>query len=341
MSSAHSAAAPAETDPDERGRASGRRAPSDATELYLDLLKRALLNLIYEDRSFPQELEEDAAGGRDGLLERAAAGVLYAAGRRELFRGLSHHAQNLMPRSLRKLSAYDRDKRLTGRDFPEQAHTMIGMRRLDNLQALLEQVLEAGVPGDVIETGVWRGGSTIFMRGVLKAHGVTDRAVWVADSFEGMPKPGQPGMERSFNSDEQAQVWRTMIRRHPLAVVVMAARLRVGTSYEEVRSTFERYGLLDGQVRFLRGWFNETLPTAPISRLALMRLDGDLYDSTYDALRWLYPKLSSGGYVIVDDYGAFSECRRAVHDYFDVTGESPDLEPVDDHALYWRKTASN
>jgi O-methyltransferase len=312
-------------------------AMGDCTDLYLDLLKRALLNLIYEDRSFPQRLEEDALNGRESVFTRAAAGVLYAAGRRELFRGLSRYTRTLMPPSLRKLSAYDREKRLAGLDFPEQAHTMIGMRRLDNVQALLERLLEDGVPGDVIETGVWRGGSTIFMRGVLKVHGVTDRVVWVADSFEGMPKPGQRGMERSFSSDEQAGVWRTMIRRHPLAVMVMAARLRVGTSYEEVRANFERYGLLDDQVRFLHGWFSNTLPTAPISQLALMRLDGDLYDSTYDALRWLYPKLAPGGYVIVDDYGAFSECRRAVHDYLDASGESIDLEHVDEHVVYWRR----
>jgi hypothetical protein len=314
---------------------------SEPTVLYLDLLKRALLNVIYEDRSFPHGLDDVAAQEREGLLSRAAAGLLYAAARRERFHGLARHTGSFMPRSLRRLSAYDREKRLAGRDFPEQAHTMIGLRRLDNVQELLEQVLRDGVQGDVIETGVWRGGSTIFMRGVLKAHGVTDRSVWVADSFEGMPKPDQPGMERSFSSEEQAELWDTIIRQHPLAVVTMAMRLRNGTSYEDVRANFERYGLLDDQVRFLRGWFRETLPTAPISRLALMRLDGDFYDSTYDALRWLYPKLSRGGFAIVDDYGSFSECRRAVHDYLESSGEKADLEYVDDHAVYWRKEGSD
>jgi hypothetical protein len=314
---------------------------SDASDLYLDLLKRALLNLIYEDRSFPQGLEEDAPAGRESFVSRASAGLLYAAGRRELFRGLSRHTQSMMTPGLRKVSVFDREKRLAGRDFPDQAHTMIGMRRLDNLQALLERVLADGVPGDVIETGVWRGGSTIFMRGVLKAHGVTDRVVWVADSFEGLPKPDQPGMEHSYSSEEQVDMWRTAIRRHPLAVMVIAARMRRGTSYEEVQANFERYGLLDDQVRFLRGWFRDTLPTAPISQLALMRLDGDLYDSTRDALQSLYPKLSPGGYVIIDDYGTYSECRRAVHDYLDSSGEAADLERVDENAVFWRKRGSD
>ena len=106
------------------------------------------------------------------------------------------------------------------------------------------------------------------------------------------------------------------------------------TSYEEVRENFDRFGLLDDQVRFLPGWFHETLPSAPIERLALLRLDGDLYDSTYDALHALYPKLSNGGYAIVDDYGTFQECRQAVQDYLDTTGARADLQPIDDDAVY-------
>jgi hypothetical protein len=122
--------------------------------------------------------------------------------------------------------------------------------------------------------------------------------------------------------------------------MVMAARLRDGTSYDDVREHFERYGLLDDQVRFLRGWFHETLPAAPIERLALLRLDGDLYDSTFQALQALYPKLSVGGYAIVDDYGSFSECRRAVHDYLRIAGCEAELRRVDDEAVYWEKRAT-
>ena len=114
--------------------------------------------------------------------------------------------------------------------------------------------------------------------------------------------------------------------------------LREGTTYEEVCDTFERYGLLDDQVKFLRGWFSETLPAAPIEQLALLRMDGDFYDATHDTLRSLYPRVSTGGWVIVDDYGTFSECRQAVHDYLDATKAHADIVAIDDEAVYWQKT---
>lgn len=83
---------------------------------------------------------------------------------------------------------------------------------------------------------------------------------------------------------------------------------------ETVRRNFARYGLLDEQVHFLKGWFGRSLSKAPIERLAVLQLDGDLYESTWDALTHLYPKLSPGGFAIVDDYW-YASCRTAVHDY--------------------------
>jgi O-methyltransferase len=85
----------------------------------------------------------------------------------------------------------------------------------------------------------------------------------------------------------------------------------LAVSLEQVKANFDRYGLLDDQVRFLKGWFRDTLPVAPIERLAVLRLDGDMYESPMDTLVNLYPKLSEGGYVIVDDYGAIPACRQA------------------------------
>jgi hypothetical protein len=218
---------------------------------------------------------------------------------------------------------------------------MIGMRRLDNIQTVIEEILQARTPGDLIETGVWRGGSTIFMRGLLKAYGVTDRTVWVADSFAGsLPRTEEQGLSsRSFTSpglDSLRAAW------VETAVLPEKAQERLdlvfeGTSYEEVRDRFVRYGLLDDQVQFLRGWFCDTLPSAPIERLALLRLDGDFYDSTYDALDALYPRLSIGGYAIVDDYNTFAECRQAVHDYLDGVNAEIDVKPIDDESVFWQK----
>ena len=91
--------------------------------------------------------------------------------------------------SPRQPPSYVRQLRENGEDWPLIAHTMIGMKRLDNLQYCVEKVIAENVPGDLIETGVWRGGAAIFMRAILKAYGVTGRRVLVADSFEGLPSP--------------------------------------------------------------------------------------------------------------------------------------------------------
>src|SRR5467141_1354915 len=91
--------------------------------------------------------------------------------------------------TMRPLPEEQREIRLTGRDWPANGLTMVGKARLDNLQRCIETVVSEGIPGDLIETGVWRGGAAIFMRAVLHVHGVTDRVVWVADSFEGLPPP--------------------------------------------------------------------------------------------------------------------------------------------------------
>ena len=198
---------------------------------------------------------------------------------------------------------------------------MIGFKRLANLRMCVEAVLADGIPGDLIETGVWRGGATIFMRAILKAFGVVDRFVWVADSFAGLPPPDT----RRYPHDQGM----TLHEFPQLAV-----------SLESVQDNFRRYGLLDGQVRFLKGWFRDTLPAAPIERLAVLRLDGDLYESTIQALDCLYAKLSVGGFVIVDDYGNVPACRQAVHDFRAEHGISEPIERIDWGGVFWRRAAN-
>jgi O-methyltransferase len=190
---------------------------------------------------------------------------------------------------------------------------------MENIQHCVETVLRDDVPGDLIETGVWRGGATIFMRGVLKAHGDTTRKVWAADSFEGLPAP-DPARYPADAGD-------TFHKQTGLAVGV-----------EQVKHNFERYGLLDDQVRFLVGWFKDTLPAAPIDQLAVLRLDGDLYESTWQAIDALYPKLSPGGFCIVDDYGDLvAQCQRAIHDYRDAHGITEEIVDIDGFGAYWRR----
>jgi Macrocin-O-methyltransferase (TylF). len=208
-------------------------------------------------------------------------------------------------------------ERERGGDWPILAHTMIGRKRLDNLLNCCESVITDQVPGDFIETGVWRGGSCIFMRAILKAYDITDRTVWVADSFEGLPKPDSEAYPADLND------------RHFTFDV-----LRV--SLPEVQDNFERYGLLDRQVQFLKGWFKDTLPTAPIEKLAVLRLDGDMYESTWDALSNLYPRLSSGGFCIIDDY-FLPGCEKAITDYRNQNGITEEIIDIDGLGSYWRR----
>jgi O-methyltransferase len=194
---------------------------------------------------------------------------------------------------------------------------MLSLARLDNIQFCMESALKDRVPGDVIETGVWRGGATIFMRAVLKAYDVRDRSVWVADSFEGLPPPSG-----AYPADADS----TLHERRELAV-----------SLEEVSENFRKYDLLDEQVHFLKGWFSRTLPHCPVDRLAVLRLDGDMYESTMDALSHLYGKLSIGGYAIIDDYGAVPACKAAVHDFRERHRITDPILEIDWTGVYWRK----
>lgn len=277
----------------------------DSRRLYLDLMKRCLVNMIY-----PQSEEVPLPSTTAGFQGRLA---------RALLRPPSSPQPWQSPRDAQgKLLPLDTTNRMEGRIWPLVAHTMIGLKRLDNLEFCIEKVITNGVPGDLIETGVWRGGATIFMRAVLKAYGVTDRYVWVADSFEGLPPP------------------ETGKYPHDAGDRLHEAR-ELAVSLEEVKANFETYGLLDNQVRFLKGWFRDTLPAAPIERLAVLRLDGDMYESTMDTLVNLYPKLSEGGYAIVDDYGAIPACRQAVNDYRSANTITEKIHNIDWTGIFWQK----
>ena len=216
---------------------------------------------------------------------------------------------------------YNPQARRLGRDWPSRAQTMIGLTRLHHLRILMSEVLAKDIAGDFIETGVWRGGACIFMRGLLAARGVTDRRVWAADSFEGLPPPNPAEYPADTNDSH-----------HTLRL--LAVRL------EEVKNNFAKYGLLDEQVVFLKGWFKDTLFTAPIDKLAILRLDGDMYESTVQALDALYFKVSRGGFIIVDDYN-LPNCRKAVDDFRDKHGISDGVEDIDGFASFWRKSSGD
>jgi O-methyltransferase len=267
----------------------------DAQSLYIDLVKRSVLNIPYVD----VEINPIQPLGRFRTM------VL------RLFQ-----AADIQLAHLRR-GHYER--RINGTDFSDVAHTMLSLKRLDNVQFCVETVLRDQIPGDFIETGVMRGGTVILMRAILKVNGISNRIVWAADSFEGLPAPNPDKYP-----DDAGAAW----HMRPLTDV----------SADAVRRNFDRYGLLDGQVKLLPGWFRDTLATAPITRLAILRLDGDLYESTMDAIEPLYPRLSTGGFVIVDDYN-LPACKKAIDVYRHAKGITDAIVPIDEAGVYWRKTS--
>jgi hypothetical protein len=177
-------------------------------------------------------------------------------------------------------------------------------------------VVQSGVAGDLVEAGVWRGGACIMLRAVLAACEDQSRSVWVVDSFAGLPPPSPEQYPEDTDLD-------------------LSSIDLLSVSRAEVEANFERYGLLDERVHFLEGWFKDTLPRAPIERIALLRVDADMYESTMDVLTGLYARVSPGGYVIIDDYGALDPCRRAVDDFRHSRGIREQMFRIDHTAVYW------
>jgi O-methyltransferase len=257
-------------------------------DAYLDLLRDTIINAIYDDPGMaplkPWQFLKSLAGQKH------------------------------------RVKGFDATKRESGLDWPSVAHSMIGRKRMDNLRQCLTDVIGRGVPGDFVETGVWRGGACILARGILRAYSDSARKVWVCDSFEGLPPPDA----KRYAADKGDKHYKNNL-------------LAVGV--EQVQDNFRRYGLLDHQVQFLKAWFKDTLPGAPISAVSVLRLDGDMYESTMDALRALYAKVSDGGYVIVDDYHAVAGCRQAVHDFIaaEYPAEPLEIHEIDGVGVYWKR----
>jgi O-methyltransferase len=213
---------------------------------------------------------------------------------------------------------YDSHLREYGWDWPSRAFTMIGLKRLRNLRAVIESVIGNNVPGDIMETGVWRGGAGIMARAVLAAYGVGDRRVILADSFAGLPPPNP----ETYPVDAGSAY-------HEYA--------ELAVPLDEVKRNFAKFGLLDEQVVFLPGWFKDTLATAPVQRLAVLRLDGDMYESTMQSLENLYDKVSTNGWIVIDDYEMVPACRAAVHDYLASRNLRPEIYPIDGVGVFFRK----
>src|SRR5262245_15077938 len=267
-------------------------------DLYLDLLARCLTRELFLDEEVRNvDLRQWPGGEPEGLRD-----MLRERRWRVVRRGA------------------DRETRAVGNDWPPHAETMVGLARLANVRELTQAALADGVPGDLVETGVWRGGTAIYRRAALAAAGDPGRTVIACGSFEGLPE-----------ADAERFPMDVPLRLHEHAA------LAVGL--DGVQANFARYGLLDDQVRFVSGWFRDTLPALAqeLDSIAVLRLDGDMYESTIDALTHLEPLVSPGGFVIVDDYDGIDACRQAVTDYRASRHITAEIHPVDWSAVWWSK----
>lgn len=280
----------------------------EAENQYLELLMRVLTASLYEESAW-----RIVQGPLMGNIPRSAViRRLTAVCKRGVVRWLARRGLMLVRRQ-----PFRAELREAGIDWPCFGYSMVGHARLRNIRFCVEDVLQSGVPGDFVETGVWRGGCTIWMKAILKAHKDDSRVIWCADSFEGLPPPSEDDRKIEANSDFSDVDY-----------------LKV--SVEQVRRNFELFGLLDDKVRFLQGWFKDTLPSAPVEKIAVLRLDADLYESTMDALRPLYHRVSRGGYVIVDDYHTWPGCKRAVDEFRESVKSREPLHRIDGAACYWK-----
>jgi O-methyltransferase len=258
------------------------------------------------------------------LMERVLTGVttedppILTEEHRTFFRFIARSIDAHSDPDDKEMGRYQYSWREKGWDTPSQAFTMIGLQRLRNFRTLITRAIEDGVDGDILEAGVWRGGASILARAVLRAAGDTSRRVFLADSFQGLPPPNP-----AFPQDADSKLH----EHRELAIPL-----------QTVQANFAKFDLLDDRVVFLKGWFRDTMPNAPVERLAVLRLDGDLYESTLDPLTHLFDRISPGGWVIVDDY-FIPACKAAVSDFLGARGLRPEIIPIDAMGVYFQKKA--
>jgi hypothetical protein len=185
-------------------------------------------------------------------------------------------------------------------------HTGLRLAQLANLHNLARQLIEHRIPGDFLEAGVWQGGVIIFLAGLLRVYRVEGVRLWALDTFSGIPRDPHPSA-----IDDPVDEWTD----------------RWAVPLDEVQNNIRRYGLLDERIRFVCGPFRDSIPGADIKQLALLRIDADAYASTMDALELLYPRVSAGGHIIIDDWH-LNGCRRAVLDYRAACGISTPIKGV-------------
>lgn len=208
-------------------------------------------------------------------------------------------------------------------------NSMSGYRRLANVYDLAHQVEKEGIEGAFVECGVWRGGCIGLMASVAKEYGTPRRSV-LFDSFEGLPEPtDKDGDEAKYYASGRNQGSMQPISRC------------VGPLQAVEALFFEKLKISRDLVMFKKGWFQDTVPGSgpEIGPIAILRLDGDWYESTKVCLENLFDSIVPGGFIIIDDYRFWEGCRKAVHEFFAQRGINPELTEIDEVGVYFRKSA--
>ena len=209
-------------------------------------------------------------------------------------------------------------------------YTMTSELRLAALCDAVRHVVASGIEGDIVECGVWRGGSMMAVARTLLQLGTADRQLWLFDTFEGMTEPGDADI--SLHGESASALMRSSDREDPASVWCRA-------TLPEVEAALRGTGYDPARMHFVQGRVEDTLPARAPARIALLRLDTDWYESTRHELAHLYPRLSVGGVLIVDDYGHWQGARRAVDEYLEQQGAALLLHRIDytgRSAVKWR-----
>ncbi|MDX0011493.1 hypothetical protein GOB19_00265 [Sinorhizobium meliloti] len=213
--------------------------------------------------------------------------------------------------------------------------TMLPPIRLFNICDAVESINRRGIPGDLVECGVWSGGSIALMA-LWDLRQNSDRRYHAFDSFEGLPPPIPADNEvfESFTSGGQGSI---------VSGNLTWTGLCQGDGADTVRAFFSRVGVPQNRTVLHVGWFQNTVPaaTADIHSISILRIDGDWYDSTKTCLDHLYDLVSPGGLIIIDDYGTFSGCRKAVDEFREQRNIEASIEYIDDGCVQFAKPANN
>lgn len=199
-------------------------------------------------------------------------------------------------------------------------YTRTSIERMYALYKATHYLVDAKIPGSFVECGVWRGGSAMIAAMTLALRNDRARDVWLYDTYEGMSEPSEH--DRDFRGRSAADMMEKSVDNKETSVWCYS-------SIDEVRTNMGRTGYPAERVRYIKGKVEDTIPGEAPEQIALLRLDTDFYESTYHELRHLFPRLSQGAVLIIDDYGHWAGARKATDQFFAELGRSPYMHRID------------